>query len=337
MYLKEEINIEKMIVHILDTNLSIPVLSMDEMTHNYEIKDFFINHIVKVINDDSIKTCIFNEDHNMFYSYLQDFINDKCKFIDFTTNVSSQLFNIMSANIDIPSCDLAIIIFTCRNDKYISILKMNYLHTYIHYTDYDSDVNVNTIIKHKTTLPSPSQRINEAIIINLNTLDINILEKKYEIDGLKEFYLSKYFLKCGTKLSSKEQYNIVKKTTDSIAKKYFDEDIEKKMEIKQELYNNIEESGEIDLNKFANEVFDSNISLKDEFIETLEKKGLEEPLVQLTEKTITRSFDKQKIKTDSGIEIKIPIEIYNDPNNVEFITNPDGKISIVIKNINKIL
>jgi hypothetical protein len=243
----------------------------------------------------------------------------------------------MSANIDIPSCDLAFIKFGCRNQKYIAMLKMNYLDTYIHFTDYDSDINVNTIIKHTTTLPSPSQIIKEAIIINLNTLDINILERKYQIDGVKEFYLSKYLLKCDTKLSSKEQYNIVKKAADIISKKYFDEDVEKKMEITQELYNSIEETGEIDLKKFANDVFDSSTSLKDEFLETLEKKGLDEPVIQLTEKTINRSLDRQKIKTDTGVEIKMPMEIYNDLNSIEFVTNPNGKISIVLKNINKII
>lgn len=337
MYIIEEININKMIVHILDNSMSIPVLSMDEMSHNYETKEFFSNHIVKIMNNDGIKECVFKEDNNLLYSHLNSFAKDESKFVEFSQNAANQLFTIMTSNIDIPSCDLAIIYYSCRGENYIAILKMNYLSTYIHYTDYENDLNINTIIKHKATLPSPSQRIDEAIVINLNLMGINILEKKFEIDGNKEFYLSKYFLKCETKLSSKEQYNIVKKATENITKKYFDEDIDKKREIKQELYNNIEETGEINLEKFANDIFETNVPLKDEFMESLEKKGIEEPKIQLTEKTISRSFEKQKIKTDTGIEIKVPMDLYNDTNNLEFITNADGKISIVIKNVSKII
>jgi hypothetical protein len=337
MYSIEEINISNMIVHILDTNLSVPVISTDEMESNYEIKDFFANHIVKTLNDDSIKNCEFNTDYNMVYTYVKEFASAENKFIDMSINIANQLFSIMSSNLDIPSADLAIINFSCRNNRYLALLKLNYTNSFIHYTEVENESNINNIIRYRTTLPNMGQKINEAVIIDLSNLDLKVLEKKYEIDGNKEYYLSMHLLRCKTTLSSKEQYNIVKKATDSISKKYFDEDVEKKMELKQELYNNIEETGEINLNKFADDVFKNNIEVKKEFIENLEKKGLEEPVVTLSEKTITRSFEKQRIKTDNGIELKIPMELYNDPNNIEFVTNPDGKISILIKNVNKII
>ena len=50
----------------------------------------------------------------------------------------------------------------------------------------------------------------------------------------------------------------------------------------------------------------------------------------------TKKFEKQYLKTDTGIEINIPMEQYQDANQVEFLTNPDGTISVLIKNINKI-
>lgn len=337
MYTLEDIKLYNMIVHILDSSLSVPVLSMEEMESNYEIKEFFANHIVKTLNDDGLKHCKFQTDYNMVYNYINEFTQDDSKFVEMSINISNQLFSIMNANINIPSADLAVVAFGCRGTKYLALLKLNYLNSFIHYTETENNANVNQIIQHRTTLPNSGQKINEVMIINLSTLDIDILEKKYEIDGQKEFYLSLHFLKCQTNLSSKEQYNIVKKATDTITKKFFNEDVEKKMDIQQELYNNIEESGEINLDRFADEAFKNNIQVKEEFMETISQKGLEEPVVHLTEKTITRSFEKQKLKTDTGIELKIPMELYNDPDNVEFITNPDGNISIVIKNVKKII
>lgn len=337
MYYLEELTVNKMIIHILDPSLSVPILSMEDMPSSPDAHDFFSSHILKTLNDDSIKTCTFDENYNMFLVYLKEFIQDESQFVLFSKNIAEQLFTIMSTYQTIPASDLAIIEFHNKGTKYIAVLKMNYQNTYIHYTDFENEVHVNSIIQHKTTLPNINQRIQEAMIINLSTLDVNVLEKTYEIEGIKENYLSKRFLKCKTKLSSKEQYSIVKKATDDIAKKYFDTDIEKKMTIKKELYENLEEDGAINLTKYADEVFHTQMDIKEEFMEAIEKQGLSEPMIQLNEKTITRSFEKQRIKTDRGIEIRIPMELYNDPNNLEFINQPDGTISIIIKNIGKII
>lgn len=336
MYYLEQLTVGKSIIHILDNSLTVPILSM-QISDNPDTTELFANHLIKTLNDDSLKKCQFNEDYNLFLTYLKEYQKDKEKFVDFSIQIAELLFSIMSAHPEIPAGDLCVMDFYYSGNAYVGILKMNYQVTYIHYTDNEQEQNVNHIIQHRTTLPGITQRVNEAIIIDLDTLEVLVLEKPVEIEGTKENYLSKRFLKCGTKLSSKEQMGIVKKVTDQLSKKYFDEDIEKKMDIKTELYNNIESSGEVNLEKFATQVFQAQEEVKEAFFEALEKQGLEEPVIQLSEKTISRSFDKQRIKTDNGIEIKIPMELYNDPSKMEFITEPDGKISIVIKNINKIL
>lgn len=49
--------------------------------------------------------------------------------------------------------------------------------------------------------------------------------------------------------------------------------------------------------------------------------------------SVARRMEKQSIKAKSGVEIKIPIQIYQDRDAVEFINNPDGSISLLIKNV----
>ena len=41
----------------------------------------------------------------------------------------------------------------------------------------------------------------------------------------------------------------------------------------------------------------------------------------------------QKILLDDGIEMKIPVEVLNDKDKLEFIVNPDGSVSIMLKNL----
>ncbi|MCT4543279.1 MAG: nucleoid-associated protein, partial [Vallitalea sp.] len=250
---------------------------------------------------------------------------------DMSVNIANKLFAIMSSNVAIPSADLAVIHFKCKGVKYLALLKLNYGKSYIHHRE--QETNNNSIIQHRTTLPNMGQKINEAAIINLSTMAIQLLEKKYEIDGNKEYYLSQYLLKCSTDLSSKEQYNIVKNTTNSINKKYFDGDIERQIEIKQVINNIIEENGEINIEKLANQVYENNSEIKQEFIESVSKKGLEESTIKLSEKTIARSLEHHIIKTDTGIEIKVPLEAMDS---IEFLVESDGKQTIAIKNNNKI-
>lgn len=63
-----------------------------------------------------------------------------------------------------------------------------------------------------------------------------------------------------------------------------------------------------------------------------------ENTVAVPEMTDTnKKFTKQKLKTDSGIEINFPAHFYGNPDVMEFINNPDGTISILIKNIGKVV
>ena len=76
--------------------------------------------------------------------------------------------------------------------------------------------------------------------------------------------------------------------------------------------------------------------IKEEFDAKMEKYHMEKAEVKPQSSATTKKFEKQFLKTDTGIEINIPMEQYQDINQVEFISNPDGTISVMIKNINKI-
>ncbi len=59
-------------------------------------------------------------------------------------------------------------------------------------------------------------------------------------------------------------------------------------------------------------------------------------LIEPKNETTVKKFAKQHLTTDTGIEIKIPMEQYNSTDNIEFMTNEDGTISVLIKNIGHI-
>lgn len=52
--------------------------------------------------------------------------------------------------------------------------------------------------------------------------------------------------------------------------------------------------------------------------------------------SIPTKLQRQKLKLDNGIEITIPLDLFYDPDVIELSNNPDGTISVTIKNIESI-
>ena len=139
-------------------------------------------------------------------------------------------------------------------------------------------------------------------------------------------------------MSSKSRLAIVTKAVDQVNRKYFEEEPVKQMEAKSIIKQELEENqGSIRVDAISEKIYGDTPEIKEEFDAKLEKYHMEKAEVHPQSEQTTRKFEKQYLKTDTGIEINIPMEQYQDINQVEFITNEDGTISVLIKNINKIL
>ncbi|WHH60561.1 nucleoid-associated protein [Petroclostridium sp. X23] len=334
--MNDDISIKKMIVHILDNNLQMPVLSMREHPEDNETNEFIKKHIGKLFKDDHLKDAQFISIDNKVENLCQELANAQDQFIRITSEIGSILFDIMIKHVDIPSADLICCLFKAGNTTYLAILKFNYKHSFIHYIQSDESGTINSIIKQKTTLPGENQKVEEYALVNLNDFSIKLVEKKYEINGEKTFYFSDLFLKCTTKISTAEKVKLFTKATEKFQKQYFEEDYTKPVEIRKAVADSIEEKEVIDVMNVADNVFRQNPELKQEYLEEIRKTGLKDTMIEVSEKIAEKTFKRQKIKTDTGIEINLPVEYYGNKDRIEFINNPDGTISIVIKNIGKI-
>ena len=61
------------------------------------------------------------------------------------------------------------------------------------------------------------------------------------------------------------------------------------------------------------------------------------PLVKEVKEISEKKFGKQKLKLSNGIELIVPLEVYRNPDLIEFINNPDGTLSVTIKNVEDIV
>ena len=264
---KEEIRIEKIIVHILDSTVGMPVLSDTEIDFGSDFSDFMKEHIYKVASGDDVRTCSFYENESEICQMLREYQDED--FIPLSKKLAESLYAIMNSNVDIPSADLVIVRFRDRDYQYLGILKINLRSNYTHRTAAVGEGNTNQIVKFKAVFPTESQRLTEAAIIRLSDLQVRLVEKKYEINGEKVNYFSYLFLKCSSSLSPKTKLNIVTKAIEKVQNDNLDEytACEAKMRAKCIIQEELERNGGFVVEELADRVFEEEPQMRNVFQE----------------------------------------------------------------------
>ena len=334
---KDEIIITDAIIHILETSVAMPILSEHVLERHEELNDLLRSLIFKVATGDDLKTCVFHdEEESEMYSLVRNFREDD--LVGFSKKAATRLYNIMCANPDIPSADFCVATFKNAGKLFLALLKMNYKDSFVHMTqNADDGSNYNAIIMQHATLPSSGSKLTEAVIIDLEDYTVRIVEKKYSVNGVNTNYLSEIYLKCYAKMSQRTRMKIIEKTVDQINQKYFDDNLEKQLESKAVIGNQIKEEGAITPAVIGEKLYEEYPSAREEFEQKLDKYNMVTEEIRPQNEITVRKYHKQYLKTDTGIEINIPMDEYNNNDSVEFITNPDGTISIMIKNISRLM
>lgn len=333
---KEDIRLGRVIVHILDSTVGMPVLSDRVLEYGSDFADFVKAHIFRIDTSDEIRSCTFDEESSV-YRKLEEW--DPKDFVEQSKKIAEELFGIMNQNIEIPQADLLIAEYEVDKHRCLALLKMNYKASYTHLTNSDPWGNNNDIIRQKAILPGETQKLTEAALIDLGAPQyVRLVEKKYEVGGVKTNYFSKLFLKCKGALSAKTRLNLVNKAVAEVQKKFYNdsEQFEVQMETKSIINEELAQEGGLDVPVVMDRIFGEHPQMRQEVQEKLEKYNLSETRVEPQNPATTRKFTKQHLLTDTGIELKIPMEEYKNKDRIEFITNPDGTISVLIKNIGSI-
>lgn len=329
----EEIQIEKLILHILDANIGTPVLS-DGLLPFDESADFFKKHIEKLLDDSEVKECVFEEDDHPVKALIVNFSEEG--FISATHQLAAALYEIMLSNVDIPAADLLFAAFRYKNNRFLGMVKFNYKEAYTHSLVNIEGKTATNVIKHKALFASEAQKVEECVFIDLNSHGIKIKEKKYEIDGQKDYYLSNRFLKTHPARSYKEQFRLVEKSAEQVIKKYYPGDSMKQAEVKMAIKDNVDRNMEIDIDDLSKAVFHDSPDMQTQYKQELSQKGLNGKKIKINQQIYNELERSHKIITDIGIKMEIPSDLMKDRSKVEFIVNQDGTMSILIKNISEV-
>lgn len=325
--------IKKAILHIIDREAGSLICSQRELDlKEYAVKQY-LDSVLKRLEKAEFKTGILQETSE-FALVLK---NDELEFVEKSAEMAQMVFDSLSISEDAPSGDLLVVELEELNGvPKFGLIKFNYKPSFTHHVTYLDDLMQNNIILNKTIFPSTTQRIDECCLINLETLELDIVEKKYSFEGQNRLFFTERFLQIDPKPTVTENLKIIKKAVKEVANKYNEEEYVSMSQTQQAIFESIEEDGIISKEKIAEAVFETNESAKQEYFDIIKQTKFSEEIPSNIPK-YEKKYSKQKFKLTNGIELSIPADVFKDPDLVEFINNPDGTISVMIKNVEQII
>lgn len=326
-----EIIIHQAILHVLDTTLDAPVLSGGGMELTAEKTAYLQNHIEKLLASDEIRQCRPLPD-----SAFRNELEHNQNFIDLSCRIAGVLFDYMHAHTTIPGADLAVVDFTRDGAPWLGILKLNYKNGYTHYTETVEGAPVNSIIQQRACLPTQSGKVEEGALVNLTDYSMRLLEKKYDIDGHKEFYLSSVVFQYTQAEPEKKKLQAIQEAAAQAVKDAYEDEPHADAQVAMLIANQAADNdNQVSVEQVRQQLAEEYPLAAVPFDDYVEKSEvLEEAAAPVTVTPARiRRMESRSIRTANGIEVKIPTELLNSDSELEFLHDPDGSVSLLIKNV----
>lgn len=331
--------INKAILHIMDFMSNINVYSEKELDFsNSAVCDFLEKHIEHILADGNKKSGEFLPESS-FYNELKTFLGADNSLVEFSTKIAKRTEEQFALAELSETVDFVMADFINDEIRYIAILIIKNKSAFTHQVMNDEEGLHNEIIRHYAILPSTSQKIDSYALINCNDFSVGFVDKRKTIDGKTVNILPDIILQCSAAMSENEAVKKVNKIAEKVCEEYGENATVTASKTKQYLAEAAETSSAFSPVDLGKEIFsDCNNSqiMQDDFVQRAVSAKLPET-VAVNKEAVARATKNQKIKTDTGIEISVPSQYFQDSKYIEIINNSDGTLSIELKNIGKII
>jgi len=307
------------ILHIIDNERGQVVLSESELDLDSDmVTDFLVKHIKKVMNSTDVKEAAFEADSAVLVT-IRKFMMREMDFKAASWDFCVRLSEIMLENGDIPPADLLVTQFELGRMPHLAIFKLNHSVFYTH----EVKGGENHIVQSSFALPLGGAKVSEAVIIPYDPMVLKIMEKPHSVQGEQINYFSQLFLGAGNALSKKQAAKLIKAILEETVAEHYAGNpmIAAKFQLAM-IEEAIENDGDVRLENVTMSAFGDG-DVRSEFLEVAREAGLGRDLF-LGEKFCMKEFGTTKIKSESGVELKFPVGVMDDPNVIEFISHEAG-------------
>lgn len=327
--------IEKAILHILDFHSGVTVYSDTELPVKDSIETWLLKHIEKAWGSQDAKPGTFYDD-SAFLKQIASYDAGELSFIDFSKQIAKTLEDAFTHAEEMPSSDVIVAAVSIDEVPYLVILRSNNHIGFTHQVNQTENGIQNEIINHYSIMPNLSQKIDEFAFVNLQTKEIKTAAKKYTLDGNPVIVLPEVLLECSLTPSPKEAMKNLSKAAAKVAESFGQDKVATEAAVKSYVAETMQKGTELDLQEAGKEIFHDNPAMQQELDTAIRDAGITEP-VQMDPEATLKKVSRHKLKTDTGIELTIPTDYFDNTEFIEFNNNEDGTLSITLKHISNIV
>ena len=328
--------INKFIIHVLDKNLDFPVLNEVENSLSLETDSFYQKVIRRILRDEDLRKAKFIDyGENEIRVCADHILYDESSFILSSQAIARFLFDSMKINAELDSCDLAIVLYTHKDQKGLAIIKLDYKKLYTHEIAYDEAESLVAIKMVTNEIGiQDSQKIIHAALVGPSGINdewqLQLLDKLAEKQEADSSFVTD-FLKAEKVRDEKYLTKMFKNTTENWITNAYASNVKEAEGIRSILNFNLKENNDIDLDKFIDESIKDD-DRKSSYKELMEEKGIAENF-NIDKTWVEKKLKRRSIKTNTGFDIKGLLDDFEDPMKYSFKQNEDGSFDITIKNV----
>ncbi len=324
--------IQAAILHILDGRrhrimLSEGTLDLEEPP----IEKYVKRYVNRCRKDMRMRPGTFHED-SPFAEELRKYFHKETTLPEFSAAVSAPLIRYFETE-EARSFEALFADYRTDDVPYLAVVLLEEIDTMTPVTEADPSGIRNTIHFGDTALPAFSKPVTSLAVVNMINEEIQFVDDTKWKDGIS--VIREILLEAEAGISRKEVVESVKTIAVELAEEFDENPTVMLSKVKNYISETVKEGMPLKTEVLAEKMFDEQPEMSEAFRKKAEEKTL--PVeVELPKAALSPSLKKQRIKTDTGIEITVPAEYFQNKEFIEFRNHPDGMITIEIKQIGAI-
>lgn len=330
-------NINHAILHIFDAQSAVTVFSEAELEFDTRaVKSFVTKHLKRSRNAADNHPGSFTQE-SAFAAELKRYFFGERTFIDLSQQIAEFLCEQLSHAEKPSSADILVADFEDDEEtRWFAILIMESRMAFMHEVANDAGTVAAKIARHHAILPAPTQKIASYALVRSRDLAVLYQDKPRTIMGADTQLIVDGLLQCTTGTSAKEVIDTVTRAVAEAAEEHGANAAVALAATKAAMMEQVEVDEELPPWDIVDEVFAEEPALQATVRQKLEEEHVPERVSVERAHAERPSVRSQKIRTDTGIEITFPVEMSKNSEYIAFKNEPNGLISIELRNIGAI-
>lgn len=322
--------IEKMITHILDPSTDTLLLSETCVECEEACTKLLTHKMMQAFTSSQKKTGRIQGAHAI-KQFIDQYKQQTITFEDFSRKLATEIFQAKRSYALYDASDFILCRAVYEDNSYLIGLDNSYTKALTHEIRQG-----NAGIVLQAAIASSALKKDSIFMISLADDQISTMEHQVEIEAQKHYFYNDKIFHCDAPAPYRDAVQTMNRVCDELIKEHDLQEVDLKGKMKQTIKQHVESNQALEAAEIADTLFQTQPLLKQRFTQALKDAGIDDRIAVAHVKS-GKAERVQRIKTDKGIELIIPVDYMKTTEYVEFVTDEAGIISIRLKNINRII